>query len=76
MEQKEAELERQMESARTHSDRQLCELRRELSKAYDANSEAVEKLERKHAEELGEFVAILSRCDGTGVSGSLICSKL
>jgi hypothetical protein len=71
MEQKEAELERQMESARTHSDRQLCELRRELSKAYDANSEAVEKLERKHAEELGEFVIDPVV---TVPTGSLICT--
>jgi hypothetical protein len=51
--QREVVMNQKLEAARTESDRELWELRRQLSKAHDSHVEVLEQLEQKHAEELG-----------------------
>ncbi len=52
----------QLETARTIADRDLWDLRRQLSKAQDMHVEQVEQLERKHAEAIGMSLDY-SECD-------------
>ena len=53
LQQREIIMNQKLEAARTAADRELWELRRQLSKAHDSHVEVLEQLEQKHAEELG-----------------------
>lgn len=55
IEKKDAEMKRQAESSRTLADRQMCDFRHQMSKMQDANQETIDKMERKHAQELGNL---------------------
>lgn len=59
LQQREIIMNQKLEAARTASDRELWELRRQLSKAHDSHIEILEQLEKKHAEELGNKVDYL-----------------
>ena len=54
--QREAKLNKQIEATRAAADRELCEMRRQLNKVQDSHAEALEQIERKHAEEIGNFI--------------------
>lgn len=55
VQQREILLNQKLEAARTEADRELWELRRQLSKAHDSHVEILEQIERKHADELGSY---------------------
>ena len=55
VQQREILLNQKLEAARTEADRELWELRRQLSKAHDSHVEILEQIEKKHADELGSY---------------------
>jgi CRISPR/Cas system-associated endoribonuclease Cas2 len=50
--QREAKLNKQIETTRAEADRELCDLRRQLNRVQDSHVEFMEQVEKKHAEEL------------------------
>lgn len=65
LQQREAKMAQQLETARTTADRDICDLRRQLGKAQDLHAEVLEQMERKHAEELGNPLVSLTFFDTT-----------
>ena len=54
--QREAKLNKQIETTRAEADRELCDLRRQLNKVQDSHVELMEQVEMKHAEELSKTI--------------------
>ncbi len=57
--QREAKLNKQIETTRAEADRELCDLRRQLNRVQDSHVEFMEQVEKKHAEELSKLLKIL-----------------
>lgn len=55
----EAKLKQKLEATRTATDRELCDIRRQLAKMEDSKEELAESLEQKHAEEISTIPQFL-----------------
>lgn len=69
--QREAKLNKLVETTRAEADRELCDLRRQLNKVQDSHVEFMEQVEKKHAEQLGKEYSCLLR--GSKTNSSIYC---